>query len=167
MSRTSDYLGGAAGPATYGKPPGGGLVSYPSEIYQSPLLDLTAVQLKIEIIPAKPGHIPLFLNFNWIIEAFAGTQTAAGSCNLGSNAAHNNYVASFGPPTNANINSITTVPNASFGVSSLVITANAVQRIVNAPVFLDIASGSTGTGGFVLKGKLAIRMIWTPAGGIS
>lgn len=163
MSRTADYLGNGVGPMSFGPQAGGGLVAFPCEAFETALLDLTVPNLGIEIIPAKPGHFPVLLNPLWIIEQFAGTQTAPGACNAGSNPAHNNFLLSFTQPSNANVNAITTTP-CTLSAGTPVAPANSVTRIPNAPVILDITQGSAGTGGFVLKGRFVLYVFWVPAG---
>jgi hypothetical protein len=172
MSRTSDYLGAAAGPATFGPQIGGGLVAYPSEVYESPSLDLTVPNLGIELIPAKPAHVPVLLNQSgigvWIvIEAVAGTQTAAGTFIAGSNPAHTNYLTSVGLPPNTSINAtdpILAVPSAQI-MNAFTPTSNTLQRFPNTPVILDVTVGSSGTGGFALRGRIITVAYWLPAGG--
>lgn len=163
MSRTSDYLGLAAGPIQYGSLPGSGLVAYPVEAYQSALLDLTVAQSAIEFIPAKPGHVPVPLTWFWIIEKIAGTQTAPGTINLGSDPAHTNFTTSVGMPINSDVNTASVSP-VTLGIGALTLTPSIAQRFPNSPIYMDV-SPSAGTGGFVLKGRIIIITYWVPAGG--
>ena len=165
MSRTSDYLGGAVGPFPLSAGFGGGLVSYPNETFETPLLDLTVVTTGIEIVPAKPGHIPLLaVAGSWLIESFAGVQTAPGSIKLGSDPTHTNLLSTVVLPPNATLAAIVSLPSRANSTSTTV-AANTAQRLVNTPVILDVISPSTGTGGFALKGRYHFSVIWAPVGG--
>ena len=135
--------------------------AFPYETYQTPLLDLTMSQLGIEIIPARPGHIPLLFQIFWIMETLSGTQVTPLQAQMGSNAAHNNLAPLSSAPSNATVNGFTTPFYTRGGASA----GNGTQQIPNSPVFLDVVSGAQGTGGFALKGRLLVATYWVAIGG--
>lgn len=160
MSRTSDYFGNGAGPLALSQP-SGGLVAYPVETYITPSLDLTIVQLGIELIPAKPGHIVAITVTGFLLESVTGTQTTPLQARAGSDPTHTNISPLITTnPTNAQVNSANT-PCTAGGLSS---NSVPVQILPSLPVFLDIVAGAQGTGGFSLRGRLAARVAWAAIG---
>ena len=156
----NDVLGNGAGPS--GFPGGGGLVAYPDECFQTPQLDLTVPTLGIELVPAKPGYYPMFVNGRWLIESHAGTQTTPPTTQAGSDAGHVNFLANASTtPANADVNNANP-PSISTSINAG--TVNTVQRIPNATVFFDVVAGAQGTGGFALRGKFTCIVKWVATG---
>lgn len=154
MGSFDQFAGAGAGPIPQGNSTG--LVAYPNETFQTPVLDLTQVQLGIELVPAKPGHVFTVLFINWVITQASGTQTTPLTMQIGNDAAHTNICASQSiHPSNAEV--AAAVPPAVCSASSLALST---KLFPNAPTFLDITAGAQGTGGFSLKGYFIITTIW-------
>lgn len=151
-----DVLGNGVGPAPVGTSGSAGLAAYPCEVFISPILDLTVPNLGIEIVPARPGYVPEWLGSLWIFESITGTQTTAAVSKAGSNAAHTNLLGSGTGPDNADTNAAHP-PSVGFGSQ---INTYSLQRIPNATVYLDVTSGASGTGGFSLRARCAIIVMW-------
>lgn len=162
--RNGDYFGNATGPAALGSPGAGSTVMYPCEAFQTPQLDFTRpTTTSIELVPARPGHFPLILTSIFLIETATGTQTSPPTTRAGNNATHDNLIAQNSTnPSNAAFNTPSVAPCISGGGS---VPAAATQRIPNAPVFFDVVTGSAGTGGYALKGKFVVFVLWTAIGG--
>lgn len=140
----------------------GATVAYPPELYQTPLLDLTvAPQSNIELVPARPGHIPININRLWVIELLTGTQVTPATMQAGSDATQSNFMPLVSSPTNANVNGFTT-PFFFTGGSA---TLDTVKQLVNTPVFFNLVTPASGTGGFSLKGRLLVHVNWVSIGG--
>ena len=157
---TNDNLGYGQGPASLGSPGSGAIISFPYEMYQSPQLDLTQINLGIELVPAKPGYIATRQGSLWVIELVQGVQTVPLQVQAGSNAAHTNFFASSPVPSNVDVNGA--VPPC-FATSPVVTSAaNTVQQFPNTPIIMDVTVGAQGTGGFALKGRLCSIVFWAP-----
>ena len=158
---TFDTLGAGAGPSALGSPGGASLVRYPVEIYQSPLLDLSLIQT-VELIPAKPGHIPAcpVVQAFWIIEALNGTQILPPTWQVGSDPSHQNFIA----------RQTTTTPFTGEGTNppyytqiftSFITTA---PSLPNLPTYLDILSAATGNpangAAFQVIARLVVPVMW-------
>lgn len=139
----------------------GSNVAFPLEIYQTNLLDLTIPHLNIELVPAKPGHIPIQLSRNWIVESRSGTQVTPAQFQAGSNAAHNNYNTLSSTPSNANVNGSTPIAYLLGGTAQPM----NLQLFPNTPIMLDVISGASGTGGFSLKARYDMHILWVAVGG--
>lgn len=151
-----DILGNGLGPSRNSSSPSSGMVAFPSEIYESPLLDLTQVTLGIELIPAKPGYFPVLSSARWLIEAFSGAQTTPCTSQAGNDPAHTNVLAAGTSPTNGATN--TSVPPCVLSAGSA--AAVTVKRFANAPVIFDVTAGAQGTGGFTLMAKFFCTINW-------
>jgi hypothetical protein len=138
-----------------------GTCAYALDQFQTPLFDLTKTYSGIEVIPARPGYYAYPLSFVWIIESFAGTQVTPVVFQMGSNPAHNNILPSQSNPSNANVNAA--VP-PSTAIAATVTVATGTQYIANAPVYMDITSPASGTGGFACTARLAYYIFWIPFG---
>lgn len=151
-----DFLGPGLGPERV-SPNAPSRVIFPPEIYVSPVLDLTVPTLGIEIAPARPGHAPLPIRSFWILLSKSGTQTSPATASVGTNAAHTNILPSSAlTPSNANVNAAVTPP---YPINGMTVAGNQAL-ITNAPAILDITSGCTGTGGFSLRARFALILIW-------
>jgi len=145
------------GPAPLGSPGSAGLVAFPVELYQTPNLDLTVPNLGIELIPAKPGHFPVLVNANWIIDSASGTQTTPPTTRAGSDAGHVNFASQTSTkPSNASVNGAN-VPSMGDGNANAALT---LRRIPNAPVIFDIVAGAQGTGTFAVRGRFSVSVNW-------
>lgn len=161
MLSPGDFLGTGTGPVQLGVSGSAGLVSYPTEVFVTPTLDLTIPNLGIEIIPAKPGHIPVVYLSRWIIYSVAGTQTTPATHRAGSNAAHTNiFASSTTTPSNANVNGAVPI---SFAAGPSLVQPSNIQP--NLPVILDVTAGAVGTGGFALRARLGVFVVWIAQGG--
>lgn len=160
-----DFLGVGAGPSALG-PGAGSAIAFPGEVYETGLLDLTVPNLGVEIVPAKPGYIPIGLSPVILVEQVAGTQTTPMSSQAGSDSAHTNFVVPGSvAPTNASINAcVGNTPAVVGGLSVSGNAARAAQHFTNAPIILDITAGAQGTGGFILKARLVFTIFWTAVG---
>ncbi len=151
-----DYFEAGLGPISEGSPGASSLVAFPVLQYQTPVLDLTVPNLGIEIIPAKPNHVPFLTGSVWIITAVSGTQTVPLVAQAGNNAAHSNiFPSNATSPSNADVNSAA-VPSLGTGYSNAISTA----LLTNTPAIFDVTSGAQGTGGFILRGRLYVAVIW-------
>jgi len=151
-----DFLGSGLGPSTLGSPGSGALVPLAFETYETQQLDLTVPNLGIELIPAKPGYVPVAYVGYWIIDGQSGTQTSAAVAQAGSDAGHSNFLASTATPSNAEVNgsnppSLAISPN---------IPADTVKMFANSPVILDVTTAAQGTGSFSLLARLSISVFW-------
>lgn len=145
------------GPEMLGDPNSGSRVDFPYETYVSPSIDLTQVASNIEIIPARPGHIPFVNIRNWLIESHAGTLVTPPTTKAGNDAAHTNvFSSSSTTPTAADVNGAV-VPSIGGGPT---FALNAAQRMPNATVYLDVTSPASGTGGFALTARLVMQVFW-------
>lgn len=154
-----DFLEVGAGPIPSGT---AGLVSYPSETYATPILDLTVANLGIELVPAKPGHFAVSSGSEWIIESVNGTQVTQVTCQAGTDLAHVNFFTSFnGRPTNVEVNGVVP-PSLGTGAPT---AAQTLQRTSNTPVIFDVTVPATGTGGFALRARFCVRVRWIAEGG--
>jgi len=149
-----DFLGNGLGPTN-------GLVVFPLETYVTDPIDLTLVTPGIEIIPAKPGHVPFLVGSTWIIEKASGTQTSPPTVQGGTNAAHNNVFTSNTSPANADVTGATP-PSISAGVGAAIPSPAAVTA--NLPVIMDITAGATGTGTFAVVARLSVTIAWFAEG---
>jgi len=157
------YLGQGQGPAPIGPGTTGALSAYPVEMYQSPLLDLTQTVSGIELIPARPGYIPIIELALWETEFTAGTQTSPPTVRAGNDAGHTNFInTSSTTPSNANVNAAN-VPCLITGPTGALSNQTA-QQIPNATVLLDVTAGAAGTGGFALRAKLVCMIFWVAVG---
>lgn len=157
-----DSLGDGLGPTPLGSSGAGSLVAFSHEVYESPTLDLTQTVSNVEIIPAKPGHVAAFVTGDafWVIESVAGTQVTPPTIQMGSNAAHTNYIpSSAATPPNADVNAATPPSISTFPTAA----GNTVQRLANTPVFLDITAGASGTGGYACRARLSVLVRWMPS----
>ena len=155
----NEFFIDGGGPAPLGTPGGAGISCLPGEVYQTPVLDLTAVTLGIELVPAKPGYFPVIVTAWWRIEALRGTQASAAQIRAGSNVARTNLFTLSNTPSNGNINS--GVPQ-SLSLASLGLNTN-LSRLNNTPVFMDVATGAVGTDGtFALTASFAAYVLWLP-----
>jgi len=138
----------------------------PCETYQTPLLDLTQATLGIELVPAKPGYIPIGLTSIWLIETSTGTQTTPPSIQAGNDSAHTNIMANTSTtPSNANAAScVGNTPALAGGPSTASAAQLAAQHNQNAAVVFDVTAGGQGTGGYTLKGKLVLVIMWQAVG---
>lgn len=160
MLSQADVLGVGTGPTALGGSGSSGLINYPIETYVTPTLDLTQTVSGIELIPAKPGHVPLVYLARWIIYSVTGTQTTPATHKAGNNTAHTNIFASSSTnPSNANVNAAAPVSTAAGPV-----TVQPSNITPNAPVIFDLTSGAVGTGGFALRARLAAFVIWVAQG---
>ena len=126
--RSSIYKG--LGPQPLSSGALGGATAYPYENFQTPLLDLTVgSQLGIELVPARPGYVPVQVLREWIVEVFTGTQVTPATSQSGQNAAHNNFQPLNSTPTNANLNTF---------VPPFYVTGGAIQ-----PVSVQLATSTT------------------------
>lgn len=152
-----DFIGQGAGPIPVGTT-GAGLASYPFEGFESATLDLTQITLGLEIIPARPGYFPYIFGALWIVESVSGVQTSPPTFQAGNDAAHTNTILpNSTTPSNANVNAANSVC-AVTGPGLL--NSGTVKKIPNATVFLDITAPAVGTGGFALKARLWVEVIW-------
>lgn len=159
--RHNDYFG-AVGPMQLGAPNSGLFVLWPSEIFQTPLLDFTQPVSSIELIPARQGHFPLISQARFLIEALAGTQVTPPTIRAGSDVGHVNFWAQSSITPSNTVFNTPAVPPALGGAPSQ--PASSVPRISNAAVFFDIVTGGSGTGGYALKGKLSVAVFWIALG---
>jgi len=159
MSRSNDYFGGASGPQAL-LVPGGGLIAYPFEEYQTLLIDLTVGVAGIEVVPAKPNHAPVLYTARWIIEKHTGTQTVPATFKMGSDASHSNYtgLTSTGP-SNTDVNNANPPSLSGYSLGSLFL-ALTNKLLPNATIFLDTVAPAQGTGGFSLLARLTIQNYW-------
>lgn len=155
-----DFLGNGLGPVP-GSNPGGGLVAYPNETFETPILDLTVPQLGIELVPAKPGHIAFSILAATIIESVTGTQVTPATWRAGSDAARVNQSPLVSTPSNANVNAAN--PPCVGGLGGNIFTSPQ-QQFANTPVLLDVVSGASGTGGFSLRGRFSMSITWLAVG---
>jgi len=160
----NDFLGGGLGPIPLGSPAGGGLLAFPAESFISPLLDLTVPTLGIELVPARPGYFAVPSgNAIILVEQAAGTQTSPPTTRAGSDPGHTNSIPSASTqPTSGAINGLIAagaLPGFTIGPVSTANTAG-VQQLANTPIILDIVTGAQGTGGYILKAKIEIRVFW-------
>lgn len=142
----------------------GGLVIPSSEIYQSPLLDISQPVFGMEIVPAKLGLVCVAILSNplWFVESVVGVQTSPPHCQAGSDAAHSNlYAPDVGNPSNGLVNAGTAPPFLGGAGSSTNLAAN----VANAPVFFDLTVGAVGTGGYKCMAKLVLVVTWIAVGG--
>lgn len=154
-----DFLGPGAGPISTGTG-GAGFGAYAVEAFESPILDLTTTALGVELVPARPFYTPRLITASWLIEKVAGTQTSPPTVRAGNDAAHGNFIGQMSTtPSNANTNAAAT-PCVVTGPTAGTALGPTVQTITNAPVLLDIVSGATGTGGFMLKARLVVLVLW-------
>jgi len=139
----------------------GSLIPFQWETYETPLLDLTQPLSMMEMLPARPGHVPIPIGLEtWLIEFAAGVQTVPLQFNLGSSPARTNYVAAnTSGPSNADVNGANP-PSLTSGFAGISISTS--QLIVNTPVLLDITAGAQGTNFFKLLGRLVLIVWWTP-----
>lgn len=156
----NDFIGSGLGPSQVGNQISGSLVAFPLDTYATPQLDLTQVVTGIELVPAKPGHIPVSATARFLIESTTGTQTTPLVSQAGSDAAHTNFKASTSAPANVDVTGAP-VPAISSAVGGSAVTT---QRIPNATVFFDITAGAQGTGGFTLRGKFVVVVRWQAVG---
>lgn len=154
-----DILGSGVGPAPLSTP-GGGLVTYPWESFQSPLLDLTVPNLGIELVPGRQNFIPLLVLFGWILEQISGTQVTPCVWTAGSDPAHSNLTSSSANPSNTDVNTNVVPSVATLGIGA----SNTLQRVPGLPTFLDVTAGAAGTGNFTLRAKLVVQIRWSPVG---
>lgn len=135
--------------------------AFPWETYQTPLLDLTKTYSNIEIVPARLGYFPFLLIGTWLIEQRSGTQTSPPTIQAGSDANHVNFIASSSPsPTNADTNNANP-PSQTALVGGAVMT---LQRIVNAPVYMDVTVAASGTGGYSCMASFVYSIMWVASG---
>ena len=142
-----------------------GLVVPSTEIYQTPLLDISQPVFGIEVVPAKFGLVAVTFalpNNQWFVESIVGVQTSPPHCQAGSDAAHTNlYAPDTGDPINALVNAGTAPPFLA-GVASATALA---AYMPNTPVFFDLTVGATGTGGYKCMAKLIFIITWIAVGG--
>jgi hypothetical protein len=161
VSPPQDFLGPGTGPIPLGSG-GSGLSAFPVESFTTSILDLTQVVAGLELVPARAGYIPRLGGGFWDIEQVVGTQTNPPTIQAGSDTAHSNFIASTNAtPSNASTNAAATPcvisgPNQASG--------GGVQSLTNATIFVDITVGATGTGGFVLKGRFVVNVLWMAVG---
>lgn len=139
----------------------GSLLAFSPETYSTPLLDITQPISKVELIPARPGYIPVaVLNCFWSIENVVGAQTVPAQFQVGSNAAHTNVFTSTAAPTNADV-AATNPPSR----TSTLFGQFQTQQFANTPIFFDLTTGAQGTGGFKCSAKFIITLLWAAIGG--
>lgn len=136
------------------------VVAYPVEPFQTPLLDLTKTYSNVELIPARPGYVPIVASGffpEWVIESVTGTQTSPPTIRAGNDAGHVNTIPSTATtPTNALVNTAVP-PTVVTGPANPAVT---LKRIPNAPVFMDITVAAQGTGGYSCLARLSIVVYW-------
>lgn len=141
-----------------------GLGAFAFEFFQTPLLDLTKTYSNIELIPARPGFIPISSTNveKWVIELVQGTQTSPPTVRAGSDAAHTNFINNQNnTPSNAIVN--TTVPPA-VTIGNNLNFVLPVQSLPGVPVFFDLVSPAQGTGGYIVKARYVCGIAWVPVG---
>jgi hypothetical protein len=145
-----------------GNPTSGSFIALISEVFQTPLIDITKPLSGMEIVPARPGYVPVcVLAINWSIESVVGVQTSPVVYNAGQDAAHTNVVPALSNgPSNAEINGVT--PPSIRGVNAASVRA---QLMTNTPVFLDITQGAQGVSSCLAK--LNVGVLWVAIGGQS
>lgn len=135
--------------------------AYPTEVFQTPLLDITQAVSNIEILPARPGYFPFNILSQWVIESVTGAQTVPATIRAGSDPAHLNFYPSINTaPSNANVNAA--VPPSL--ADALNTTGVALKKFPGAPVFFDITAPAAGTGGYSCKARLVILVVWYVSG---
>lgn len=156
-----DNLGVGIGPLPNGSPGGGGLVCFPMELYETPILDLTIVTPPLEFIPARPGLIALpTSNSRFVIEQVAGAQTVPLTFRVTQDLINSNFANSTTVPSNADVNG-GVVPFISGGAN---ISSLTNRRFPNTPFMFQMLTGAQGTGGFVLRGKFVTVVGWAAVG---
>ena len=126
------------------------------ETYETPLLDLTKTYSGIELVPARPGYIPIHSTRTWIIFSRSGTQTSPPTTNIGNDAAHTNIQPSINTtPSNVNVNGAVPISLAQ-GVAQ----NQGPQILPNATVYFDLTAPATGTGGYSCMARYAIAIFW-------
>lgn len=155
-----DFLGPGLGPERT-SPTAPARVILPPEIYVSPVLDMTVPNLGIEIAPARPGHTILPIRSFWIVISKSGTQTSPATASVGTNAAHTNILPSSATtPSNANVNAAV---NPVYPINGMTVGGNQAI-LLNTPAILDVTAGTQGTGGYSLRARFAIILIWFGSG---
>lgn len=163
MTLLTDFVQPGLGPGLPGDPSSGiGVVAFPVETFETQTLDLTVANLGLELIPARPGYVPVFVSSYFVITASSGTQTSPLVSQAGQDAAHTNFWASQNGLSNATVNA-GTAPYASIG--PMAAAAATVQRNKNATVILDVTTGAVGTGGFTLSGRFVVVVNFAATGG--
>lgn len=138
----------------------GAIISIPPEIYQTPLLDISIPFAGMELVQARPGYIPFAqLSGFWVIESVIGTQVTPATFRAGSDAGRINYIPLAAQPSNTAVN--TAQPPAI--TSAVVGAAVTVQLLPNVPIFMDLVSGASGTGGFKCMARFVLPIFWFAA----
>jgi len=160
-----DFLGVGAGPSPLGSAGGGSMVMLPSEVYETPLLDLTVPNLGVEVAPAKPGYMCVGINAHWLIEQAQGNQTVPITVQMGTDPTHtNNLQPTTFFPTAAQFNAcVGNTPCWPIGAGFSNSTAFAIQHNANSPMIMDVTPGA-GTGPLVFKARLVIQIQWMATG---
>lgn len=132
-------------------------------------IDFTTPANGFLIIPAQAGYYPRIVNFLVLVTQAAGTQTAGPLLRAGHNVAHTNVMglqaaSAYSNAAHAQIVTTGTPFVAGIGVA---ITAGAAPGeqapyVAGVATLLDVATGSTGTGGYVFKGKIQTTYVMMP-----